>query len=109
VLTRFLGTAIQTTAHGTGQFVGGRFILGFGASIASAAGPAYTVELAHPSYRGVMAGSYNTFWWLGNIIAGWYVLSEHELGDREHKADLFFSGLHMGRKRTSLALLGPGG
>lgn len=54
-----------------GQFIGGRFVLGFGASIASAAGPAYTVELAHPAYRGTMAGMYNNFWWLGNIIAGW--------------------------------------
>jgi MFS family permease len=54
-----VGTAIQTTAHHTPQFIGGRFILGFGASIASAAGPAYTVELAHPSYRGTMAGMYN--------------------------------------------------
>ncbi|KAI5358275.1 putative major facilitator, sugar transporter, major facilitator superfamily [Septoria linicola] len=66
-----VGTAIQTTAHETGQFIGGRFILGFGASIASAAGPAYTVELAHPAYRGTMAGMYNNFWWLGNILAGW--------------------------------------
>jgi len=66
-----VGTAVQTTAHHTGQFIGGRFILGFGASIASAAGPAYTVELAHPSYRGTMAGMYNNFWWLGNIVAGW--------------------------------------
>ncbi|KAL1590125.1 hypothetical protein WHR41_01269 [Cladosporium halotolerans] len=66
-----VGTAVQTTAHETGQFIGGRFILGFGASIASAAGPAYTVELAHPCYRGTMAGMYNNFWWLGNIIAGW--------------------------------------
>jgi MFS family permease len=41
------------------------------ASIASAAGPAYTVELAHPAYRGTMAGMYNNFWWLGNILAGW--------------------------------------
>jgi MFS family permease len=54
-----VGTAVQTTAHHSGQYIGGRFILGFGASIASAAGPAYTVELAHPSYRGTMAGMYN--------------------------------------------------
>lgn len=54
-----------------GHFIAGRFVLGFGASIASAAGPAYTVELAHPAYRGTMAGMYNNFWWLGNIIAGW--------------------------------------
>jgi MFS family permease len=66
-----VGTAIQASAHGKGQFIGGRFILGFGASIASAAGPAYTVELAHPAYRGTMAGMYNNFWWLGNILAGW--------------------------------------
>ncbi|KAK3613037.1 hypothetical protein LTR56_028103, partial [Elasticomyces elasticus] len=54
-----VGTAVQTTAHTIEQFIGGRFVLGFGASIASAAGPAYTVELAHPSYRGTMAGMYN--------------------------------------------------
>ncbi|PNS14784.1 High-affinity glucose transporter [Sphaceloma murrayae] len=66
-----VGTAVQVTANGQGHFIAGRFILGFGASIASAAGPAYTVELAHPAYRGVMAGMYNNFWWLGNILAGW--------------------------------------
>ncbi|KAH8161056.1 hypothetical protein CIB48_g7190 [Xylaria polymorpha] len=51
-----VGTAIQGSANHLGQFIGGRFVLGFGASIASAAGPAYTVELAHPAYRGTMAG-----------------------------------------------------
>ncbi|KAH7124764.1 lactose permease [Dactylonectria macrodidyma] len=66
-----IGTAVQATANTLGHFIGGRFILGFGASIASAAGPAYTVELAHPAYRGFMAGMYNNLWWLGNIIAGW--------------------------------------
>ncbi|TDZ15771.1 Lactose permease [Colletotrichum orbiculare MAFF 240422] len=66
-----IGTAIQTPANNLGQFVAGRFILGFGASLASAAGPAYIVELAHPAYRGFMAGMYNNFWWLGNILAGW--------------------------------------
>ncbi|KAH8666862.1 general substrate transporter [Xylariales sp. PMI_506] len=66
-----VGTAIQASANAMGQFIGGRFVLGFGASIASAAGPAYIVELAHPAYRGTMAGMYNNFWWLGNILAGW--------------------------------------
>ncbi|KAN0120408.1 general substrate transporter [Hyaloscypha variabilis] len=66
-----VGTAIQASAHERGQFIGGRFILGLGASLASAAGPAYIVELAHPAYRGTMAGMYNNFWWLGNILAGW--------------------------------------
>ncbi|KAF2794605.1 MFS lactose permease-like protein [Melanomma pulvis-pyrius CBS 109.77] len=66
-----VGTAVQASAHTMDQFIGGRFLLGFGASIASAAGPAYTVELAHPAYRGTMAGMYNNFWWVGNIIASW--------------------------------------
>ncbi len=51
-----IGTAVQASAHARGQFIGGRFVLGFGAALASAAGPAYTVELAHPAYRGTMAG-----------------------------------------------------
>lgn len=51
-----IGTAIQGSAQSLGQFMGGRFVLGLGAAIASAAGPAYTVELAHPAYRGFMAG-----------------------------------------------------
>lgn len=66
-----IGTAIQATAHTQSQFIGGRFVLGLGASIASAVAPAYAVELAHPSLRGTMAGMYNNFWWLGNILAGW--------------------------------------
>lgn len=51
-----IGTAVQTAANTQGQFIGGRFVLGFGAAIASAAGPAYIVELAHPSFRGFQAG-----------------------------------------------------
>lgn len=34
-----------------GQLQGGRFLLGFGVSIISAAGPIYVVETAHPAYR----------------------------------------------------------
>ena len=56
-----IGTAIQGSANNLGQFMGGRFVLGLGAAIASAAGPAYTVELAHPAYRGFMAGMYVEF------------------------------------------------
>lgn len=51
-----IGTAIQTSANHMPQFIGGRFCLGFGAALASAAGPAYIVEIAHPAYRGTMAG-----------------------------------------------------
>ncbi|KAH8680491.1 lactose permease [Ilyonectria robusta] len=66
-----VGTAIQAPSNTRSQFMGGRFVLGFGAAIAQAAGPVYIVELAHPAFRGVQAGIYNTFWWLGNILAAW--------------------------------------
>lgn len=51
-----VGTAVQSTAHNLGQFMGGRFILGFGAIIAHAASPVYTLELSHPAYRAMTAG-----------------------------------------------------
>lgn len=64
--TVVVGTAIQTPASTKGQFMAGRFILGFGAAIAQSNGPVYIVELAHPAFRGMQAGMYNNFWWIGN-------------------------------------------
>ncbi|RAL67256.1 hypothetical protein DID88_008022 [Monilinia fructigena] len=52
-----LGTIVQGVATrnaGVRQFMGGRFLLGFGVNIASAAGPMYVVEVSHPAYRGVV-------------------------------------------------------
>lgn len=66
-----IGTAVQGAAPNLGAFMAGRAILGAGAAIAQAIGPAYAVEIAHPGYRGLMAGMYNTFWCIGNILAGW--------------------------------------
>lgn len=53
-----VGTIIQSTSHSTGQFMGGRFLLGFGVSIAASAGPMYVVEMNHPAYRGRVGGMY---------------------------------------------------
>ena len=52
-----------------GQLQGGRFVLGFGVSIVSAAGPIYVVETAHPAWRGVLTAYCNTFWFVGSILA----------------------------------------
>jgi len=57
-----VGTIVQGTGHSVGQFKGGRFLLGFGVSIASAAGPMYVVEVSHPAYRGIATAFFNTFW-----------------------------------------------
>ena len=51
------------------QFMGGRFLLGFGVAIASSAGPIYVVEASHPAYRGVVTAYCNCFWFTGSIIS----------------------------------------
>jgi MFS family permease len=61
------GTVIQATCKTLAQFMVGRFILGFGVAITSAAGPAYVSEMAHPAYRGIMTGMFNVFWFIGGI------------------------------------------
>ncbi|KAF2456770.1 general substrate transporter [Lineolata rhizophorae] len=66
-LTIIFGTCVQATSQNLAQFMGGRFILGFGVAICAAAGPAYVSEMAHPTYRGIMTGVYNTFWYVGAI------------------------------------------
>ncbi|PVH78436.1 general substrate transporter [Cadophora sp. DSE1049] len=66
------GTVIQGTAgpaQGVNQFMGGRFLLGFGVNVASAAGPMYVVEVSHPAYRGIVTAIFNCFWFTGSIIA----------------------------------------
>ncbi|KAJ5370446.1 uncharacterized protein N7496_006538 [Penicillium cataractarum] len=52
-----------------GQYLAGRFLIGFGNSIAASAAPIYVVELAHPAYRGPLTGLYNTLWNVGGILA----------------------------------------
>jgi MFS family permease len=62
-----VGTCVQATCTNLGGFMGGRFVLGFGVAITSTAGPAYVSEMAHPVYRGVCTGVFNTFWYVGGI------------------------------------------
>jgi len=62
-----IGTVIQAPSVNLAQYMVGRFILGFGVAITSSAAPAYVSEMAHPAYRGIMTGVYNTFWFIGGI------------------------------------------
>ena len=66
-----LGVVLQATAHGLPTFMGGRFVLGFGAVLVQTAGPAYVAEMAHPKYRGVLTGAYQTCFFLGTIVSTW--------------------------------------
>jgi sugar porter (SP) family MFS transporter len=67
-----IGVIIQGTCVNTGstsQFMGGRFLLGFGVAIIGSAGPCYTVEISHPAQRGIVTGLYNVFWPVGAMVA----------------------------------------
>lgn len=70
-----IGTILNgTTVHldwpaNVQQLKAGRFLLGFGVSIVSGAGPIYVVEVAHPAWRGVITAYCNTFWFVGSILA----------------------------------------
>ncbi|KAF7549357.1 hypothetical protein G7Z17_g6451 [Cylindrodendrum hubeiense] len=66
-----IGTCVQATSHTLSQFMGGRFLLGFGVSYCCIAAPTYVSELAHPKWRGTLTGFYNCMWPVGAIIAGW--------------------------------------
>ncbi|KAF2457638.1 general substrate transporter [Lineolata rhizophorae] len=95
------GTIVQGACIQTGsrdQFMGGRFLLGFGVSIASSAGPMYVVEVSHPAYRGVTTALYNTFWFTGSIIASGAARGALNLGGNSQWLvpvwlQLLFSGL----------------
>ncbi|CCT61161.1 hypothetical protein IAQ61_005020 [Plenodomus lingam] len=66
------GVIIQSTApahNPIGQFMGGRFLLGFAVPIMTTAGPLHVIETAHPAFRGQITGLYNTFWFVGSILA----------------------------------------
>jgi MFS family permease len=60
-----IGSITQGTCVLTGsihQFMGGRFLLGFGVNVVASAGPVYVIEVSHPVHRGIVTALYNTFW-----------------------------------------------
>jgi len=66
-----IGTIIQTSAFGYAQFMVGRCLLGVGISFTCVTGPSMVAELAHPRQRGTVLGFFNTFWYIGAIVAAW--------------------------------------
>ncbi|KAN0108754.1 general substrate transporter [Hyaloscypha variabilis] len=69
-----IGTIIEASCKqgALGQFMGGRFIIGFGVNIACTSAPTYLVEMAYPSWRGVFGGLYNVVgYYIGAIVCTW--------------------------------------
>nr|CBV37356.1 hexose transporter [Colletotrichum graminicola] len=70
---------IVATSKAIPQFLGGRFLLGFGVSFACVSAPTYVSELAHPKWRGTLTGLYNCMWPVGAIIAGWVAYGAEQI------------------------------
>ncbi|KAJ3037633.1 hypothetical protein HDV00_001438 [Rhizophlyctis rosea] len=69
------------TSPSMAVFGTGRFLCGFGVQIVASAAPAWVIEMAHPAYRGLIGGIYNTFWFVGNIFVTWVVyatINQHD-------------------------------
>jgi MFS family permease len=84
--------------HAVAQLKGGRFLLGFGVNIVSAAGPIYVVETAHPAWRSIITAYCNTFWFTGSILASGVLRGAINLGGNPSWQlpvyfQLFFPGL----------------
>ncbi|QRV87014.1 Sugar (and other) transporter [Ceratobasidium sp. AG-Ba] len=74
-----VGTAVMASANGTGQFMAGRFILGFGFSILGTASGPYCIEISPPQWRGRIAGFYGCGWFGGAILAAAITLKTSEI------------------------------
>ena len=66
-----ISTIIQSASQNLAMFLIGRFLIGFGNSWASIAGPILLTELAFPTHRAPITSLYNSMWYLGSIVAAW--------------------------------------
>jgi MFS family permease len=64
-----IGTILEVVTEQVAMYMAGRFLIGFGIASVTSAGPAYTVEIAHPQFRGRAGATYNTGWFVGSIPA----------------------------------------
>jgi MFS family permease len=61
------GSESRTGANKLPVYVAGRFILGFGNSLAQMSSPVLLTELCHPQHRGKVTAIYNCLWNLGAL------------------------------------------
>lgn len=66
-----IGTAVQAAAFKRRDMIVGRIVLGIGSVMLGPSAQAYTVEISHPAYRGVMMGLYNGCYFIGAIVSTW--------------------------------------
>jgi MFS family permease len=62
-----IGGFINTFSINYGMFCAGRFVLGYGNSMAQLASPMLLTEIIHPQHRARFTTVYNCLWNLGNL------------------------------------------
>ena len=67
ILTRRFRNRSKISAKKLQVYVAGRFILGFGNSLAQMSSPVLLTELCHPQHRGKVTAIYNCLWNLGAL------------------------------------------
>ncbi|RDA88300.1 hypothetical protein CP532_6579 [Ophiocordyceps camponoti-leonardi (nom. inval.)] len=68
------GACIASLSNGYNMYLGGRFVIGFGNSLAQVYSPMLLTELCHPQHRGPLTTVYNCLWNLGALLVsviGW--------------------------------------
>ncbi|KZT57251.1 general substrate transporter [Calocera cornea HHB12733] len=68
-VTCIMGSVMQTAAQNKSTILGGRFFLGMGAVIVQTAGTTYAAELAHPAYRAILTGGYQSCFFIGTMTS----------------------------------------
>jgi MFS family permease len=95
-----IGTVITGLATNLPMFIGGRFLLSFFATLATTAAPLYLVEISPAAYRGTIAGAYNTFYYVGSILATSSVYACHkylaEQGDLDWRIPIWLQAVCAG-------------
>ncbi|KAK9360727.1 general substrate transporter [Lipomyces starkeyi] len=66
-----VGAIVQCESHNFAMFLISRFILGFGLTFCTTAGPRLVAELCHPKERTTITAICNTCWLIESIIAAW--------------------------------------
>ncbi|CAN3481320.1 high-affinity glucose transporter Hxt2p [Diutina catenulata] len=81
-LGTIVGAIITACAQNTGAIIGGRFLLSFFTVWANCGAALYVTEIAIAEHRSVVAGCYNTLWYVGSLVASFsaYGANIHFLG-----------------------------
>lgn len=74
-----VGSILQGFSNSYAFFLMARILIGFGANIANVSAPTLISEISYPIYRETCTSLFNTFWYLGAVIAAWVTYGTHRM------------------------------